>query len=207
MQSSRTRHLIGTYLKQLALQSLSVGQSDTTTRQLLSHQSCLSEHNNVVLQWIPAHVGIAGNEYADKLAKEGSRKEQPQPPISYKEAKTLLKCSFRTIWKNKNEGYQSKTDNINKLNRPSQVTFFRLRTDHCRLHKHIKGLGLAETASCQCRSDDETRFHILQNCPNLEKALQTYWPTETSYNDKLWGSTEDLRRTVQFVTASRLQAI
>ena len=65
------------------------------------------------------------------------------PPISYKEAKTLLKCSFRNSWK-KNKGYQSKSDNINKLvklNRPSQVTIFRLRTGHCRLSKHIKKTG------------------------------------------------------------------
>jgi len=59
-----------------ALQSLPAGPSDTTTRQLLAPLSCLSEHNKVVLQWIPAHVGIAGNEAAEKLAKEGSKKEQ-----------------------------------------------------------------------------------------------------------------------------------
>jgi len=109
--------------------------------------------------------------------------------------------------KNKNKGYQSKTDNINKLNRPSQITIFRHRTGHCRLNKRMKRLGLVETASCQCGAEEQTPFHILQNCPNLEEAHQTYWPTETSYNDKLWGSTEDLRRTVQFVTASTLQVL
>ena len=130
-----------------ALQSLSAGPPDTTTRELLANLSCLSEHNGVVLQWIPAHAGIAGNEAADKLAKEGSKKEQPQPPISCKETKTLLKCLFRNSRKNKNKGYKCKTDNINKLNRPSQVTIFRLRTGHCRLNKHMKRLGLAETVS------------------------------------------------------------
>ncbi|XP_052245780.1 uncharacterized protein LOC127854765 [Dreissena polymorpha] len=62
------------------LQSLSAGPSEATTRQLLAHICHLSDHNTVVLQWIPAHVGIAENEAADRLAKEDSQKEQPQHP-------------------------------------------------------------------------------------------------------------------------------
>nr|KAG5701253.1 hypothetical protein BaRGS_020615 [Batillaria attramentaria] len=43
----------------------------------------------VAVQWIPAHCGLTGNEEADRLAKSGSRKEQPQQAVSYTEAKTL----------------------------------------------------------------------------------------------------------------------
>ena len=65
-----------------ALQALS-GSTDNCIRQL---QDGLN---------IPSHMGIQGNEVADKLAKAGSQKPQPNAPVSYNEAKTLLKGSFK----------------------------------------------------------------------------------------------------------------
>jgi ribonuclease HI len=188
-----------------ALQALSAGPSDTLTRQLQENTHLLSEHNNVVLQWIPAHVGIAGNEAADKLAKEATKQIQPQPPTSYEEAKTLLKNNFRSDWKTKNGGYLPSDDSLHTLNRHSQTKIFRLRTGHCGLQKHMKRMGLAETARCQCGEEEQTPFHILQMCPHLEEARQNVWPTDTSYENKLWGDASDLQKTVQFVTASTLK--
>ena len=67
------------------------------TAQLLS---TLSQRMTVTLQWIPAHCGLTGNEEADSLAKSASKKPQPTPAVSYKEAKALVKHKFPvTTWK------------------------------------------------------------------------------------------------------------
>jgi ribonuclease HI len=49
----------------------------------------------VVLQWVPAHCGIPGNETADELAKLGAREEQPDNQVSFAEKKTLVKAAMR----------------------------------------------------------------------------------------------------------------
>ena len=45
----------------------------------------LSQDSQVIVQWISAHCGPAGNDEADILAKAGGRKEQPNLSVSYRE--------------------------------------------------------------------------------------------------------------------------
>mgnify|MGYP000031196869 CR=1 FL=1 len=51
----------------------------------------LASRTTAVLQWIPTHTGIHGNEVADQLAKEGIKRQQPKSKLSYQEAKTLIR--------------------------------------------------------------------------------------------------------------------
>ena len=44
-----------------------------------------------VLQWIPAHCGISGNEHVGILAKEGARGEQHSNNVSFSKKKTLIR--------------------------------------------------------------------------------------------------------------------
>ena len=45
------------------------------------------EHRRVILQWIPVHCGIKGNEHAERLAKQGANMEQENLPITLKQEK------------------------------------------------------------------------------------------------------------------------
>ncbi|KAK7087583.1 hypothetical protein V1264_021615 [Littorina saxatilis] len=97
------------------------------------------------------------------------------------EAKTFLKRKSKTEWKKKNNNYSSQKDQINSLDRRSQTTILRLRTGHCGLNKHLKRLGLRDTAQCVCGSEEQTPEHILHTCPHLETACQHYWPEDTTH--------------------------
>ena len=56
-----------------------------------SHCRAYYERWIIVLQWIPRHCGIKGNEEADRLAKECSQKEQPDVPLEYGTTKRALR--------------------------------------------------------------------------------------------------------------------
>ena len=49
----------------------------------------------VVLQWIPAHCGIPGNEQADQQAKYGAQEEQPSTSIRYQEKTSIIKTALK----------------------------------------------------------------------------------------------------------------
>jgi hypothetical protein len=55
----------------------------------------------VILQWVPSHCGLLGNEKADCLAKLGSYKKQPPNGISFHSAKAHIKTAVRSRDKNK----------------------------------------------------------------------------------------------------------
>ena len=82
----------------------------------------------LVLQWIPSHCGIRGNEEADRMAKLGADKEQISNNISLSEMNTIIKSVFRT---------PQSTDSYHQLNRQEQVIISRLRTGHNRLNYHM----------------------------------------------------------------------
>ncbi|GFR57370.1 Gag-Pol polyprotein [Elysia marginata] len=77
--------------------------------------------SKLVLQWIPGHVDIFGNDVADQLAKEGGMMEQIQHKPSYNEAKTLINSALYCHWRQEHPQHNSR-DAIHKLSRAEQVT-------------------------------------------------------------------------------------
>ena len=127
----------------------------------------------VVLQWIPSHCDISGNEEADKLSKAGSRLEQPTHPVSYPEVKTLIKSRFRQQWYTHRNLAGAEKDSLQDLDRWQQTLIFRLRTGHCRLLHHLHRLKISHTNICPCGTGIQDPEHILQDCPTYTAERST----------------------------------
>ena len=152
----------------------------------------VSKERRAVLQWIPAHCGIKGNEKADELAKQGAQEDQPDNSVSYSEKKSLIRSLHRP---------HQERDDYHLLSREHQVILMRLRTGHNRLNAHMnRKLKLAPTPSCPCGQEEQDTDHILQRCPLLQKERKEVWPVATPLKTKLHGSLEDLEKTAKFIT-------
>ena len=179
------------------LQALNSSDPDQMIQGLHSSLAKLTAQFTVSLQWVPAHVGLTGNEKADRLAKIGSQAPQTQNPVTYREAKTLLHSRYNGDWKKYNGRYQAHLDPIWRMERAQQTTIFRLRTGHCGLSAHLKRTGISDTSLCECGQADQTPDHVLQSCPKYAQGADL--------TTKLWGSAEDLYRTADFVASTVLK--
>jgi hypothetical protein len=104
-----------------ALQALQSGKSETLIDILVDKLGSLLPIERVVIQWIPAHTGVSGNEQADHLAKQGSMLPQFQHRISHRESKTLLKSSNKSSWSRQTGSYKAAQDSIHQIDRKRAV--------------------------------------------------------------------------------------
>ena len=128
-----------------ALQALRNSHNKELNRLRQALVTLSSTVQQVVLQWLPAHCGISGNERADTLAKEGAQQEQTDNRVSFEEIKTIIKAHQKKKWQLDHPGHNPQ-DSYHQLERREQVKILRLRTGHNRLRHHLfTKFGMGET--------------------------------------------------------------
>ena len=137
-------------------------------------------NREIIIQWIPSHVGIVGNERADALANEASGLKERAKPTTYKSAVATIKYTIKDpspshartaqIYQKLSRERDEKT----LLSRRDAVMLARLRSGHNMLLSGYRTLiNPAESPSCpRCEEANETVEHWLVDCPGTLAARQ-----------------------------------
>jgi len=132
-----------------------------------------NQGGQVKFMWVPAHIGLSGNERADKLAKRALKKGDIEMRIS------ISKAEVKSMnWENVNQsgkigGTQKKRKHlyviqksveatrVRSWNRREETVLTRLRLGHTALNRSLKMIGKRWTGLCEGCGGKPTSLSIL----------------------------------------------
>ena len=176
----------------------------------------LGKTNAIKLKWVKAHVGIDGNETADRLAKEGSIGSNastlniPLPHSQWKhkikkhislnrkpKPKTKPPRHFNMAWRDK-FGKEVKT-----MNRPTLTIATQILTGHVHLNYHLHKMTKSNSPLCEmCEDEEETTNHFIGTCPRWSQTrgevLNTFYASLSDIVD-----TNKLKDIVNYVNKTK----
>ena len=149
---------------QALLQVLGGQLSAKTSDSMLKLDELRTIDTKVLAQWIPSHVGIEGNEDADKPANRGRAAEQPVVPASFADCKAPIRRGLAELWE---AAFRDNDDNsisdvrklalrvrnpqdpIELLPRGQAVQVFRMRAEHTLLRGSMFRTKWTPEPSCR----------------------------------------------------------
>jgi ribonuclease HI len=151
---------------------------------------------SVEIHWIPAHIGVPGNEKVDQLAKEASGYNAPRGhsltwlPRLKAATKRVIKKACQTLWHKSwskiDTGHLYRRRYGNGLNRhintlyagmPKAVSSIltQMRVEKIGLAGYLFAIKRAEEPACECETSNQTVAHILEECPLYRKQRRRHF--------------------------------
>ncbi|EFN73572.1 hypothetical protein EAG_08495, partial [Camponotus floridanus] len=145
-------------------------------------RSAYVQNLDVVIVWVPSHVGILGNETADLLAGEAARQEES---VDYLPPHTDLYSLVKEKYFSDIEKYLLAQSEIRgaqyfslyppfarkpwfaglDLSRAEITTICRIRSNHYNLNFSLYRCGLVRRPDCLCGLPYQDINHVLWSCP------------------------------------------
>ena len=158
---------------------------------LLEKLSRLCERADIVFCWLPSHVGISGNEEADKAAKDALSREVLSFKVPFTDFKPLINNFIKNVWQ---QSWSDPANHNNKLftikpslgewlpglrtNRREEIVLTRLRIGHSHItHSYL--LKREEEPQCIPCNAPLTINHILVECVDLAPTRQRYFHVDS----------------------------
>ena len=158
--------------------------SDTRILRLRLKIDSLIAKKKITLAWLPAHIGIDGNELADAAAKEAlGLAEIQNKKLHFSDFRKKIREHVHSLWEKRwaaqvgNKLHELKPKlqprKPNLLPRKDSVVFTRLKIGHTKLTHNflLAGEEIPECISCNCRL---TVQHVLLDCSEFTDVRQRY---------------------------------
>ncbi len=170
-------------------------------RDLVKGLDDLREKNiRVQIHWIPAHIGVPGNEEADRAAKEAAQSPRMMiRPIYHLTVtcKQLFKKRVMKEWANEwengttgrvtfsleKEPTRKVLDKHTGVRRPISSLITQLRTGKIGLAHYLHRIGRHNSPRCPCDQGIQTVRHVLVECSRTQ-----------DLRDELLGRTNDIKK-------------
>ena len=174
-----------------ALQALQHNKLDHPTlvqiREL--HASLLEDGKDIVFVWVPSHVGIRGNDLADRAANEARAGPVTSKYCVFNDFKPLINMYMQGEWQvqwdtltgNKLHSIVSNlSEKIShcRTNRREETVLCRLHIGHT-YYTHSYLLKGEDRPYCYACDEPDTVEHILISCADLIETRQKYYTAES----------------------------
>lgn len=155
----------------------------------------------VVFLWVPAHVGVDGNEQADKFAKSAARRSYVGLTIKYSksEVKSLIKVKLKEKWQAQWDGdgkgryYYSMQKTVGQCRRSfrsrrDEDIISRVRFGHTGLNSTLKKMGKHDTGTCDFCGQEESFEHVVLECNKYKRERERlqFELQENSVHLRVW---------------------